>query len=251
MTQSIVSWRVGILLLLSLSGIESRAADVLVAVSSNFAGTLSRLAPGFEKSSGHRVVMTAGASGKLQAQIANGAPFEVLLSADREQPKRLADQALADPASRFVYAKGRLVLYSAAKAKVEASSLRAKGLKHVAIANPSLAPYGRAAQEYLKSEGLWTALEPRLVMGENIAQTLSFVQFGDAELGFVALSQVLELQEKGGNYWAIPAKSYAPLEQEAVLLKPGFGKDSARAFLDFLKSESARKVIRESGYDVP
>ena len=225
-----------------------RADDVHVAVAANFAAPLQALGAAFTQKSGHRVVASTGSSGKFYAQVRNGAPFHVLLSADEATPKRLEEDGLAVAGSRFTYALGRIVLWSAHDALVDGQGevLRSKRFNKLAIANPKLAPYGAAAQQAMTRLGVWSAVQGRVVQGENIAQTFQFVASGNAELGFVALSQLAG--ERKGSRWVVPAELHAPIRQDAVLLKQHL---AAHAFLDFLRSAAARELIRASGYELP
>lgn len=227
------------------------AAELHLAAASNFAPVLERLGPRFEALSGHRLVVSYGSSGTLYAQIRNGAPFAVLLSADAERPRRLEEQGLAVPGSRFVYARGRLVLWSPAAVPLDGggAALGRGGFRHLAIANPRTAPYGAAARQVLERLGHWDAVQDRLVQGENIAQTWQFVASGNAELGFVSRSQLGA--EAEGLVWEVPPELYDPIEQQAVLLERGRVNPAATAFLAFLQSAEARDVIRASGYGLP
>jgi len=221
------------------------AAEVHVAVAANFALPAKHLAEPFLRDTGHRVILSSGSTGKFYAQIKSGAPFEVLLSADEATPRRLEQDGLAVPGTRFTYATGRLALWSArANVPVGEALLQKNEFERLAIANPRLAPYGAAAQEVLEKLGLWANVRSKLVQGENIAQTFQFVSSGNAELGFVALSQV-----ESGSHWLIPAALHAPLNQDAVLLVRGKQSAAAAAFLRFLGSEPARKLIRSYGYE--
>jgi len=229
----------------------ARADQVRVAVASNFAAPMQRIAEAFARDSGHHALLSFGATGKFVAQIANGAPFDVFLSADQESALRLERESLAVANSRFTYAVGTLVLWSATPGTVDAAGevLKTGDFKHLAIANAKTAPYGSAAVEVLKTLGLFDRLAPRLVHGENIAQTQQFVATGNAELGFVALAQVLRDGKIGsGSAWIVPAGLHAPLRQDAVLLARGRGNPAATALLDYLKSDAARALIRAHGY---
>jgi molybdate transport system substrate-binding protein len=238
---------VGCLLLALASG--ARAGEVHVAVATNFAKTAHAVAEAFAAGTGHRALVSDGSTGKLYAQIVNGAPFEVFLSADAERPRRLEAEGHAVPGSRFTYALGRLVLWSPDPARVTGEEvLRRDDFRHLAIANPELAPYGAAAQQVLEKLGLWEKLEPRLVRGEDVGQTFHFVATGNAELGFVALSQVTD---QGGSRWVVPGDRFAPLEQQAVVLGHGRDDVAARAFLDFLRGDAARAMIEKAGYGLP
>ncbi len=225
--------------------------EIRAAVASNFAEAIQVLAGQFEAETGHRVTLIFGATGKHYAQISNGAPFDVFFAADEHRAERLEREGAAVPGSRFTYALGKLVLWSPRKGLVDStgSVLRHGNFRYLAIANPRLAPYGRAAQEVLQTLGLWEALQGKMVRGENIGQAFQFIRSGNAELGFVALSQV---KRPGGgikgSWWEIPRKLYTPITQQAVLLKES---EAARAFLGFVKSDAARKIIQSYGYDTP
>jgi len=229
----------------------ARADEVLVAVAANFSAPMKQIAADFEKDSGHKANLAFGATGAFYAQIRNAAPYQVLLSADDETPARLVQEGLADAASRFTYAIGSLVLWSAKPGFVDARGdvLKSTSFSKLALANPRTAPYGRAAIETLSSLGLLGALEPRFVQGENIAQTFQFVSTGNAELGFVALSQVWKdgaLTE--GSAWLVPAELHRPIRQDAVLLATARNNAAAVALLQYLKSDKARAIIRAYGY---
>jgi molybdate transport system substrate-binding protein len=228
-----------------------RAADVQVAVATNFAGPMQRIAAEFAKDTKHNAIVVTGATGTLYAQIRNGAPFEVLLAADARTPKKLEAEGLAVPGSTFTYALGRLVLWSAQPDFVDgAGEVLSRGrFQHVAIANPTLAPYGAAAIEVIDALGLSDSLRPKLLSGESVAQVAQFVATGNAELGFVALSQVAAPgQRVVGSYWLVPARLYSPIRQEALLLQRGANNQAARAICEYLKSAKARDLIRSYGY---
>jgi len=231
----------------------ARAVEVAVAVAANFTAPLEKLAVAFEKASGHRLAISSGSSGKLYVQIIAGAPFEVLLSADAERPAQLEKEGAAVAGSRFTYAIGKLVLWSTDPGLVDPAGAVLAGdrFRHLAIPNPELAPYGAAARQVLQGLGLWQRLAPRLVQGEDIGQTYQFVETGNAELGFVALSQVRAAGKARGSLWIVPAERYRPIEQQAVLLARGKDDAAARAFLDFLRSTPARTLIQQFGYGIP
>lgn len=241
------------LLVLSLAGAVA-AEEAVVAVAANFAEVAERLEKDFEAASGHTLTLVVGSTGKLYAQIANGAPFDVFLSADQETPARLEKEGLAVAGSRFTYATGRLTLWSPEPGRVAsdgAATLRAGKFRQLAIANPELAPYGAAAKQTLEKLGLWERFKDRIVMGETIGQAHTFVASGSAELGFVALSSVLSLRnETRGSRWDVPANLYEPLQQDAVLLKRSAANPAARAFLDFLRSAKAKALIESYGYRI-
>jgi molybdate transport system substrate-binding protein len=226
----------------------ARADEVRVAVASNFAPVLEKLEPLFERQSGHRLTIVSGATGNHYAQIMNGAPFDVFLAADDERPRMLEEAGKAAGTS-FTYALGKLVLWSVKDGFVDAEGavLKANAFEHLAIANPELAPYGEAAQHTLTALGLWDSVQRKLVQGDNIAQTLQFVETGNAELGFIALSQLLDIGSTG-SYWNVPADVYEPIVQQGVLLKDSA---AARAFIDFVKSDASKALIRAAGYELP
>ena len=235
-----------------LFAIPALAAEVHVAVAANFTAPMKQIAADFEKETGHKVVLSFGASGKFYAQIKNGAPFQILLSADDEKPIQLVKDGLAVADSRFTYAIGTLVLWSAKPGFVDAKGeVLSKGhFNKIALANPKLAPYGTAAIELLTKQGLLTSLTPKFVQGENISQTFQFVSTGNAELGFVALSQVMkDGKVTSGSAWVVPGNLHTPIRQDAVLLATGKDNVAAKALLEYLKSAKAKKIIRSYGYE--
>jgi molybdate transport system substrate-binding protein len=245
---------VALLLVLGMGCTEVSADTVRVAVASNFMAPMQRIAAEFERRTGHNALLSSGATGKLYAQIVNGAPFDILLAADDETPKRLVADAAGVTGSAFTYAIGRLVLWSAQGGRVDGQGavLREGGFRHLAIANPRTAPYGLAAVQALRSLGMHDALSAKLVQGENIAQALQFVASGNAELGFVALSQLG--QRDGplqGSRWLVPATLHEPIRQDALLLRRAQEQPAALALMRFLQSESARAIVREAGYELP
>jgi len=239
------------LIVLCIAG-AAHGADVQVAVAANFAEPMKHLVAAFEKSTRHKALISTGATGRFYAQIRSGAPFEVLLAADQATPQRLEKDRLAVTGSRFTYATGRLVLWSARPSIVDAGGevLKRGAFDHIAIANPRLAPYGAAAVATLKSLGAYEALAAKFVQGENIAQAHQFVSTGNALLGFVSLSQVLgeDGKLKSGSMWIVPESAYPPIRQDAVLLNPGRDKAAAQALLAFLKGSEAQRIIRNWGY---
>ncbi|MBI5268050.1 MAG: molybdate ABC transporter substrate-binding protein [Burkholderiales bacterium] len=237
-------------LLLALAS-GARAGEVQVAVAANFAGPMARIGEGFTAATGHTLKVSTGSTGKFYTQIVGGAPFEVLVAADDETPRRLIATGHAVAGSSFTYALGTLVLWSAQHGFVDdqGAVLGSDKVRHVAIANPKVAPYGAAALEVIKARGLTDAVTPKLVTGENIAQAFQFAATGNAEVGFVALSQVaVPGKPATGSYWVVPASLYGEIRQDAVLLRTGADNPAARALLDHLKSEPVRKLIREFGY---
>jgi molybdate transport system substrate-binding protein len=239
---------------LTMAAGNTAAADAQLAVAANFAAPAKRLAEQFARQRGHQLLLNVGSTGKFYAQIKNGAPFDVFLSADEETPARLEQEKLAVSGTRFAYALGKLVLWSAQPGLVDNSGnvLRQGKFRKLAMANPRLAPYGAAARETMEKLGVWTTLQEKLVQGENIAQTLQFVASGNADLGFVALSQ---LRDEGarvvGSHWDVPSSFHAPIRQAAVLLVHGQRNPAAREFLDFLRSPPALRLIQNFGYDLP
>lgn len=229
----------------------AQAAQVQVALASNFAAPMEKIAAAFEKDTGHQAVLVLGSTGKLATQVRHGAPFDVLLAADDKTPAKLVDEGLAVAASRFTYAVGQLVLWSAQPGVVDAQSAVLSGLPagKLAVADARLAPYGAAALQVMTKLGRVDALRPHFVTGENIGQTFQFVKTGNAVLGFVALSQVMvDGKISSGSAWVIPPKLYDPIRQDAVLLKTGENNPAAAALLQYLSSDSARQVIRAYGY---
>ena len=214
-------------------------------------GRMELIAPAFEQATGHRAIVAYGTVGKFYAQIKNGVPFDVLISSDEETPRHLEQDGLAIAANLFTYAIGKLVLWSAKPGLVDEKGeiLKYGNFKHLAVANPKLAVYGAAAVEVINKFGVYSALEPKLVLGENITQTYQFVATGNAELGFVALSQIYkDEQHAAGSYWMVPAELSPQLKQDAVLLKGGAENAAARTLLTYLQSDTAKGIIRSYGY---
>jgi molybdate transport system substrate-binding protein len=231
----------------------AQADEVQVAVAANFTAPMQQIAALFEKDTGHKATLAFGATGKFYAQIINGAPFEILLSADDETPAKLEKEGFGIPGSRFTYAIGTLVLWSANPALVDAKGeiLKTGDFKHLALANPKTASYGTAAVEAMTKLGLLPTLQSRFVQGENIAQTHQFILTGNAELGFVALSQVFKDGKiTGGSAWIVPAHLYQQIQQDAVLLAKGKEKAAASTLLAYLKSDKARAIIKSYGYEL-
>jgi molybdate transport system substrate-binding protein len=223
-------------------------------VASNFAGAFGELESEFESETGHRLLPSFGSTGKLYAQIEHGAPFEVFLAADAERPRRLEQTGRTVSGTRFTYAVGRLVLWSARDDLVDPDGavLESRNLGRLAMANPQTAPYGAAARQVLERLGLWSRLAPDVVRGENVAQAFQFVATGNAELGFVALSQLGTADAaRQGSRWEVPGELYEPLEQQALMLQQGRGSAAAAAFLQFLRSPRARSIIERAGYRLP
>jgi molybdate transport system substrate-binding protein len=248
-------------ILLSL-GQNSSAESVLIAVASNFSKPMTEIAAAFEKTTGHSAKLSFGSTGSFVSQLENGAPFEVLLSADETSTVKLELAGLAVPDSHFTYALGKLALWSTTPGYVdEHGKILASGnFKHLALASPTLAPYGVAALDVLKSLNLQNELQPLFVQGENIAQTYQFISTGNAELGFVALSQVIgtDIAQPDtygkittGSGWIIPTVLYTPIRQDAVLMTKGANNPAALALLDYLKSATALMIIQKFGYELP
>lgn len=226
------------------------AGEIRLAVAANFSNTIAELVPLFEKQTGHKIVPSFGSTGKFFVQIKQGAPFDVFLAADAKHPQLLESEKLAVPGTRFTYATGKIALWSTKEGFVDAGGkvLEQGAFNFIAMANPDVAPYGRAAQEYLVARKLWDSLAGRVVMGQDIGQAYQFVSTGHAELGFVALSQILAPGKKSpGSFYIVPQKYYQPLEQQAIQIKAG---EAATQFLEFLKSAPAKQVIRTYGYAV-
>jgi len=226
----------------------SFAEDIRVAVASNFSSAMTTLAQRFEADTGHKVTLIPGSTGKHYAQIKHGAPYDVFLAADTKRPEILEQEGLALPGSRFTYAIGKIILWSPIAGIVDSEGkvLEQGAFRYLAIANPRLAPYGKAAQQVLQKRGLWGPLKGKIVRGENIGQTFQFVGSGNAEMGFVAYSQLKRPgQSIAGSFWEVPESLYDPIEQQAVLLK---NNKAARKFLLFMKSDWARDMIHRFGY---
>jgi molybdate transport system substrate-binding protein len=222
------------------------AAETNVAVAANFTDAAKEIAAAFKTKTGHDAVLSFGSSGQLYTQITQDAPFQILLSADSERPKKAVDDGFGVADSRFTYAVGKLVLWSKDAAFVKGEdTLKTGSFTKISIANPTAAPYGAAAIEAMKALNLYPTLEPKIVQGNSIAQAFQFIDSANAELGFVALSQV---QGKGGSQWLVPQSLYKPILQDAVLLKKGADNEAARAFIAFLKGPEAKAIIQKFGY---
>jgi molybdate transport system substrate-binding protein len=239
-------------LLLSMS-LAARAADVQVAVAANFAGPFEKIAADFAAETGHKAIVAVGSTGKFYAQIKAGAPFEILLAADDETPKKIITEGDGVAGSQFTYARGKLVLWSAKAGVVDdkGAVLTKPEIAHIAICDPKLAPYGLAAEEALKASKLYDTLKPKFVTAESITQAYQFTASGNAEIGFIALSQVaVPGKPQTGSYWIVPANLYSPIQQDAVLLKKGEANPAAVALLKFLKGDKARALIKSYGYEL-
>ncbi len=248
-------WLPAIPVLLTLLTLPAQAQELRAAVAANFLGTLQTLAERYEAVSGTRLVLSAGSSGALYAQIVNGAPFDLFLSADQERPEALERDGLSLTDSRFTYAEGIPVLWSPRPNVVDEDGavLHGKTFRHLALADPRNAPYGAAAQQVLESIGAWHALndQRRLVRAQSIGQAYNQVASGAAELGFVALTQVQQPDGSiPGSYWIPPGELYQPITQQAVILTRG-NQQAAAAFMDWMRSEEALTLIRAAGYRIP
>lgn len=229
-----------------------QAGEVGVAVAANFTAPMQKIAQAFEQETGHKAVLSFGSTGSLYVQIKNGAPFQAFLAADEETPLRLEKEGLAQAASSFTYATGKLVLWSRQPGLVDNKGdiLRSGKFQRIALANPKLAPYGAAAVETLTQLGLLPALQSKIVQGDNIAQAYQFIASENAQLGFVAMSQVVvDGKLIQGSAWVVPAALHAPLAQAAVVLGKGSDNPAAVAFMRFLRSDRAKSIIRSFGYD--
>jgi molybdate transport system substrate-binding protein len=223
------------------------AAQTNVAVAANFTEPAKEIAAAFKAKTGHEVVLSFGATGQFYTQITQGAPFQILLSADETRPKKLVDDGLAVPGSNFTYAIGKLVLWSKTPGLVKGEeTLTAASFSKLSICNPVAAPYGAAAVETMKSLKVLEALQPKLVEGATITQAYQFVETGNAELGFVALSQLAGPET--GSRWLVPQELYKPIRQDAVLLKSGASNEAATGFIAFIRSPEARVIIEKYGY---
>jgi molybdate transport system substrate-binding protein len=239
-------------LVLSVLTPAAHAETATIAVAANFAAAVKSLQVPFEERTGHTLVFAFGSTGKLYAQIIHGAPFDVFLAADQERPALLEARG-GVPGTRFTYATGRLTLWSPDPELLKDGSptaLSNPGVRHVAIANPKLAPYGLAARQALERLGLWVGVESKIVMGQDVGEAFAMVATGNAQAGFVALSLVLEAPGTAGSRWDVPAEFHEALRQDAVLLRHGADNPAAVAFLDFLRGEDARDLMRRHGYAV-
>jgi len=237
------------LYVLFLTPVYVMADAIRIAVASNFSEPAREIAARYQQRSGQQLILIFGATGKHYAQIKHGAPFDIFFAADARRPRLLEEEGVAIAGSRFTYARGRLVLWSPREGFVDKQGrvLETKQFTRLAIANPKLAPYGRAAQEVLQAKGLWNALRQRMVRGENISQTYQFVKSGNAEMGFVAYSQILRSNQPiAGSYWLIPQTLYQPIEQQVVLLKDN---STIRDFIAYVQGSEAQTIIRTYGYD--
>jgi molybdate transport system substrate-binding protein len=239
------------LILTALLAGAAHADTVSVAVAANFTAPMQKIAAEFAKDTGHKAELSFGATGKFYAQISNGAPFGVLLAADDTTPAKIASEGKGVADSRFTYAVGKLVLWSKQDGYVDAQGavLKTGKFQHVAIANPKLAPYGLAAEQTLTQLGLLEQIKPKFVQGENIGQTYQFAATGNAELGFVALSQVMEDGKiKSGSAWLVPSSMHEPIRQDAIVLNTAKDNAAAKALMNYLRGDKARAIITSYGY---
>lgn len=250
MKQSVLAWCLCVIAMLTVT--PAFAEPVLVAVAANFIPPFREIAMEFEKTTGHNVQVASGSSGNFYSQIKNGAPFDVFFSADMERPKLLEDDGLGVKDSRFTYATGRLVLWSPNADLVKGEeTLRSKTFKRLAIANPKTAPYGVAAMQAMHKLELWENLQPHIVMGESLGQTMGFIESGNAQLGFVALSQVLDPKIKGqGSRWDVPTHLHEPIKQDVILLTKGKDNAAAKSLMEFMGGPQAKKIIERYGYEL-
>lgn len=250
MKGNLLTWCVVVIAVMA--GTPAFAESVLVAVAANFVPPFREIAIEFEKTSGHQLQVAGGSSGNFYSQIKNGAPFDVFFSADMERPKLLEDEGLGVKDSRFTYAIGRLVLWSPQPDLVKGEEiLRSKNFKRLAIANPKTAPYGVAAMQVMLKLELWESLQPQIVMGESLGQTMGFIESGNAQLGFVALSQVLDPKIKGqGSRWDIPNNLHESIKQDAILLTKGKDNAAAKALMVFMSGPQAKTIIERYGYEL-
>ena len=240
----------------SLIGAATQAGEVMVAVAANFTAPMQKIAQAFEQDTGHKAQLAFGATGKFYAQIKNGAPFAVLLAADDETPARIEKEGLAVAGTRFTYATGRLALWSKSPNLVDdkgevlrSNSLNKIGIHKIAIADPKLAPYGIAAMEVINKMGVQAVVTPKLVQGESIGQAYQFVSTENAQLGFVALSQIsFDGRITQGSAWVVPQSMHTPLKQDALLLNPGKDNAAAHALLKYFQADKAKTIIRQYGY---
>jgi molybdate transport system substrate-binding protein len=240
----------------SLFGALAQAGEVTVAVAANFTAPMQKIAQAFEQDTGHKAQLAFGATGKFYAQIKNGAPFAVLLAADDETPARLEKEGLAVAGTRLTYALGRLALWSKSPSLVDdqgevlrGNRFEKLGIHKIAMADPKLAPYGAAAMEVMTHLGVWPAVKTKLVQGESIGQTYQFVSTENAQLGFVALSQIsIDGRITQGSAWVVPQSMHTPLKQDAVLLNTGKDNAAAQALLKYLQADKAKTIIRQYGY---
>jgi molybdate transport system substrate-binding protein len=248
MIQKLFTWCLFVIMTITVA--PASAEQALVAVAANFVPPFREIALEFEKSTGHQLQVAGGSSGNFYSQIKNGAPFDVFFSADMERPKLLEDEGFGVKGTRLTYAVGRLVLWSPNADLVKGEeTLRFKQYKRLAIANPKTAPYGLAAMQAMQKLEIWESLQPQIVMGENLGQTMGFIESGNAQLGFVALSQVMDPKIKGkGSHWNVPTNLHEPIKQDVILLTKGKDNPAAKALMEFMSGHQAKAVIERYGY---
>ena len=232
--------------------VPAHADEISVAVAANFTAPMKLIAAEFERDSGHKLVTSFGSTGKFYAQIKNGAPFEVLLTADDETPDKLMKEGAAVSGSAFTYAIVKLVVWSAKPGLVDGAGavLKRGDFAHLSLAEPKLAPYGAAGVEAMKALRVYEAIQPKIVTAENITQAYQFISSGNAELGFVALSQVLKDGKIDGSSWLVPANLYSPIRQDAVILEKGRGKPAVDALMKYIRGDKAKAIIKSFGYEL-
>ncbi len=250
MKQRVLVW--SIIVIATITAAPAFAEQVLVAVAANFVPPFREIALEFEKSTGHRLQVAGGSSGNFYSQIKNGAPFDVFFSADMERPKLLEDEGLGIKDTRFTYAIGRLVLWSPNESLIKGEeTLRSKQYKRLAMASPKTAPYGMAAMQAMQKLEIWDSVQAQVVMGESLGQTMGFIESGNAQLGFVALSQVLDPKIKGkGGRWDVPNNLHEPIKQDVIMLTRAKDNLAAKALMEFIGSPQAKKIIERYGYEL-
>lgn len=250
MRQRLFTWFLFVVVTLAVA--PAFAEQVLVAVAANFVPPFREIAIEFERTTGHNVQVAAGSSGNFYSQIKNGAPFDVFFSADNERPKLLGEEGFGVKDSRFTYAIGRLVLWSPNADLIKGEeTLRFKQYKRLAMANPKTAPYGLAAMQAMQKLELWEGIQSQIVMGESLGQTMGFIESGNAQLGFVALSQVMDPKIKGkGSRWDVPTNLHEPIKQDVILLTKGKINPAAKALMEFIGSPQAKAIIERYGYEL-
>lgn len=236
--------------------LEAQGQEIRVAAAADLHFAMADLSGQFEKQTGIKVNVTSGSSGNFFSQIQNGAPFDLFFSADIEYPRKLVAAGLAEPETLREYAQGRIVIWALTDAKIDVAkqgwrALLDASVQKIAMANPEYAPYGRAAVSAMQKAGIYERVKPKLVYGENISQAAQFVQSGNAQAGIIALSLAISPGMKEGKIWEIPAETYPPLEQGAVVLKSAKNKNAARAFLEFVGSAAGRKILEKHGFAIP
>jgi molybdate transport system substrate-binding protein len=250
MRQRLFTWFLFVVVTLAVA--PAFAEQVLVAVAANFVPPFREIAIEFERTTGHNVQVAAGSSGNFYSQIKNGAPFDVFFSADNERPKLLGEEGFGVKDSRFTYAIGRLVLWSPNADLIKGEeTLRFKQYKRLAMANPKTAPYGVAAMQAMQKLELWEGIQSQIVIGESLGQTMGFIESGNAQLGFVALSQVMDPKIKGkGSRWDVPTNLHEPIKQDVILLTKGKINPAAKALMEFMGSPQAKAIIERYGYEL-